>query len=653
MAAKQHKSTSLAFMELLTLKPDTILGAGHQEASAPPIPEGVWYLGKAVGDGLDYRFPAGSLIESRFLSADILADGNQLPVFVLNLQEGENGPKFAMTFSLLNQCSARICIPLDCVNQNRWMYERHAAWLKPLCVGDRVDLQKVDRITLTVHRKSDEDLRWCITPFTASAEEPPRLAEPVLPKGPLLDELGQSTLHEWSGKSRSAEQVTSRLQAQLAAAPLEQQNADFSKWGGWKQKRFEATGFFRTHHDGRRWWIVDPEGFVFWSAGVDCFGFGAEMDSSFDGLEKALAWLPEKGGDYADIYSKLGEHSGVNFCQANFIRAFGPDMAKTAWSKIALAELRRLRFNTVANWSDWKVAREEGVPYVRPLTLKYCQTPMIFRDFPDIFHTGFAIDAGALGKQLLETRDDPAFIGYFLMNEPTWGFASQTPAEGMWLNAPQSASRKVFIEFVAQRHAGEPNAADFTDFSTLMVKKLYSELSAACRAVDPNHLNLGARYHTVPPDWALAGMNSFDIFSVNCYSDRIHAEQFEKISAQLRQPVIIGEWHFGALDAGLPASGIGHVCNQAARGQAYRIYIEDAAAKPWCVGTHWFTMYDQSAIGRFDGENYNIGFFDVCNRPYETLAESARLSHERIYEIASGILKAYDIAPEYLPRLFM
>ena len=36
------------------------------------------------------------------------------------------------------------------------------------------------------------------------------------------------------------------------------------------------------------------------------------------------------------------------------------------------------------------------------------------------------------------TRNDPAFIGYFLMNEPTWGFASQTPAEGMLLNTPNA-----------------------------------------------------------------------------------------------------------------------------------------------------------------------------------------------------------------------
>ena len=90
---------------------------------------------------------------------------------------------------------------------------------------------------------------------------------------------------------------------------------------------------------------------------------------------------------------------------------------------------------------------------------------------------------------------------------------------------------------------------------------------------------------------------------------------------------MIGEFHFGALDVGLPASGIGHVPDQESRGKAYRIYVEDAAAKPWCVGVHYFILYDQSAIGRFDGEAYQIGFLDTCHRPYEPLVSAAQASH--------------------------
>jgi hypothetical protein len=117
-------------------------------------------------------------------------------------------------------------------------------------------------------------------------------------------------------------------------------------------------------------------------------------------------------------------------------------------------------------------------------------------------------------------------------------------------------------------------------------------------------------------------------------------------------PVMVGEWHFGALDVGLPSSGIGHLANQKERAQAYRVYIEDAAANPYCVGAHWFTLYDESALGRFDGENYNIGFLDVCNRPYDALCAAAQTSHQDLYEIAAGQAEPYDASLKYLPKLF-
>jgi hypothetical protein len=71
------------------------------------------------------------------------------------------------------------------------------------------------------------------------------------------------------------------------------------------------------------------------------------------------------------------------------------------------------------------------------------------------------------------------------------------------------------------------------------------------------------------------------------------------------------------------------------------------------VGVHYFILYDQSALGRFDGECYNIGLYDVCNRPYEPLCDAARASHERLYDIATGAVPPFSNAPEYLPKLFL
>jgi len=663
----------------LVLKPQRLVGNLKQDGAAAPVPGAVWYKSTSEEDGLFYTFEPGSLTSCRYLTADTLLDGNFQTVFQILLQEGEDGPVFRLQFALLNQCSARIRMPLTAVDQNRWMFQREGAWLKPLAGGARVNLERVDRMTYSVLRAGGRPSRWCLTDFTATPDEVPKLLDPVLPKGPLLDELGQSRLHEWPGKSRSRQEVTGRLKKQAAAVKSQKFPADFSRFGGWKQKRFDATGFFRTVKDDKRWWLVDPEGFAFWSAGMDCVR--VDTEANCEGLKKALSWEPEPSKRYEGVYSgreTRGARS-INYLAANLIEAFGENWYNT-WKEIALAELRRLRFNTVANWSDWQIAREAGFPYVRPLSSRTRKTRTIYRDFPDVFAPEFEDDAREFGRQLEETRDDPAFLGYFLMNEPTWGFSTELPAVGMLYNTPECATRQElarrlkakYIDNAALSKAWgietsfdeisrgvwkktlkETALRDLEEFSEVMTERFFKTLSQACRDVDPKHLNLGIRYHTVPPKWALDGMRTFDVFSMNCYREKVPHQETEMISRMLNMPVLIGEWHFGALDVGLPASGIGHVKDQAARGQAYRVYLEDAAANPYCVGVHWFTLYDQSALGRFDGENYNIGFLDVCNRPYEELANAAKTSHERLYQVAAGLTEKYSDAPEYLPKLFM
>lgn len=651
--------------------------ASHEEALAP-LSGSTWYVAQEAGDGLAFTFPIGALSQRRYLAADLLLDGLHLVVFNLILQEGEHGPAFGFSFGLLNQCQARMRMPLEAVSQNRWRYERQGAWLKPICFGERVDLEKVDRLSFLVHSKSSLPARWCMTPLTATLEEPPPLELPLLPKGKLLDEFGQSAIHHWSGRTQTAEELCARLQTQHAQASSQHLPEHYSTWGGWKEKRFSASGYYQTIKDEKRWWLVDPDGFAFWSSGLDCVRVDAE--AVYGGLETALTWLPDPSGDFAAAYEQQGEQKAFKYLAANFIRAFGKQAWYARWAEIVLAELRRLGFNTVANWSDWQIASQSGTPYVRPLPPLDPAFPLVYRDFPDVFHPDFPQAARTFAEPLRETACDPALIGYFLMNEPTWGFARETPAAGMLFNTPKCFSRQALADFLQRKYGNDHALAaawempaafntlrtgvwdlalspaaqeDLADFSEVMVEKLFGTLSTACRAVDPNHLNLGIRYYTVPPRWALAGMQHFDVFSMNCYRKHLPAEEMSHISSLLGKPILIGEWHFGALDAGLPASGIGHVTDQAGRGKAFRLYLEDAAAKPWCVGVHYFNIYDQSAIGRFDGENYNIGFLDVCNRPYEPLAQAARLSHERLYQIADGKLKPIDDEPEYLPLLFM
>jgi hypothetical protein len=659
------------------LQTGELLG-GLKEVDGPScLPNARWYEGNEVGAGLSFQFPEGSLANEMYVTADMLAEGNHMIKFQIILQEGMDGPEFRFQYGVLNHCSLRVRMPLSLVDQNRWGIDREGAFLKPRCSGDRVDLQKVDRMKLIIQRKSDQPVRFCLTPMMSSAEEVPVIPHPVLPKGKLIDDIGQSTIHEWPGKTKNISEMKQYLRDRV-----ESSNHTFpetlSEWGGWKEKRLdEGSGFFRVHHDGTRWWLIDPSGYYFWSAGMDCVR--VDTTANYYLLDDALTWIPDKEGDYKDIFGDRDGSPSINYLAANFIRAFGADGWRDQWAAVALDELKRLRINTVGNWSEWEYASKTRFPYVRPMSFSPQRVTHIYRDFPDVYHEDFEKDALDYAQVLSGTKEDPALIGYFMMNEPTWAFSSELPAVGMLYNTPSCVTRLELKRFLTDKYGHDENfskgwnmavtldqvgegkwekrfsqeaLADLESFSQIMVERYFSILAESCRKVDPVHLNLGIRYAGVPPKWAVGGMRSFDVFSMNNYREKVPYQVAEEIHQMLNMPVIIGEWHFGALDVGLPSSGIGHVATQADRGKAYRVYIEDAAANPYCIGTHWFTLYDQSALGRFDGENYNIGFLDVCNIPYDPLCDAAIQSHENIYQLASGQVKPYSDAPEYLPLLF-
>jgi hypothetical protein len=658
---------------------DYLLGNLQVETTASPLSAGTWYSTENPGDGFTFKLPPGGLAISQWLSLDLLAEGFYLLVFMLSLQEGEDGPKMDFQFGALAECQARLRMPLTATLQNQWLFEREGALLKPMAWGDRVEISRVDRLTIKVYRKIEGPVRFCMTPLRLTGAEPGRLTAPLLPKGALLDELGQSSLRNWNGKTPSADELTAILKSQLAANDAKWPDA-FSRWGGMSAKSAPdlgpSTGFFRVQRDDKRWWLADPDGRPFWSAGVDCVNHDA--GTKIDGIEPALAWLPPRSGQYAAAYGRRGL-ANFNPLVANLIRAFGPDDWEKNWGKIALAHWRRIGFNTAGNWSEWRVASAAAIPYVRELQFEPRNLKLVYREFPDVFAPDFPTAAARYAEQLRETALDPALIGYFLMNEPHWGFANQTPADGMLFNTESCACRDELARHLKSHYVddaalaaawrmpvtfdqitrgrwsavlSDPAKTDLQAFSTVMVDRLFSVLTDACRKVDPNHMNLGARYYVVPPEWALAGMKRFDVFSMNCYAQQVPGKDLAHIAAVTGRPTLIGEFHFGALDVGLPASGIGRVKNQSARGQAYRFYVEQAAADPNCVGAHYFILYDESALGRFDGENYNIGFLDVCNRPYEPMAKAARQTHERLYQVAAGDLAPFSDAPEYLTKLF-
>jgi hypothetical protein len=192
---------------------------------------------------------------------------------------------------------------------------------------------------------------------------------------------------------------------------------------------------------------------------------------------------------------------------------------------------------------------------------------------------------------------------------------------------------------------------DLQEFSGIMVERLIGVVCEETRKADPHHLNLGLRYAWISSDLCYRAAKVFRC--VFCQwlpvSDPPLTEEIYRRSGK---PVLIGEFHFGSTDRGLPATGIVGVAGQEDRGRAYSYYLENGFARPEMVGIHYFQWLDQPVTGRFDGENYNIGFLDITYQPYRSIVKYATESNERIYRIAAGLEQPTKTKARQIPAIF-
>ena len=69
------------------------------------------------------------------------------------------------------------------------------------------------------------------------------------------------------------------------------------------------------------------------------------------------------------------------------------------------------------------------------------------------------------------------------------------------------------------------------------------------------------------------------------------------------------------------------------------------------MAAHWFQYNDQFCLGRYDGENYQIGMVDVCMQPYPELMEAVRETSRVLYQVKNGEKEPYDRSPQPIPMI--
>ncbi len=566
----------------------------------------------------------------------------------------------------------QVVIPLSTLRLQTLFPPRKPGSMKTVCTGTPVDPAQVTKFSITVPASAKPQTVLFGAPLIADCE--PTYS---IPKTPVVDELGQWNSKDWAGKTRGIEELKINLQRWHQEKPMPLPGP-FDRFGGWTGRQYEATGFFRTKFDEGRWWLVDPDGHPFFSVGPDCIE--PACNGPVTNLESLFAWLPPHDGEFADAWSDVsGRGAFVSYSIANLIRAFG-DRWHERWYELTEARLRHWGFNTIGNWSEPNLGRRFSMPYVTRMGSFPTTKHRIFRDLPDVFSPEYAASAAVCAETLRETLDDPYLIGYFLTNEPNWAFGDYNLG-AMVLNCAEPLStRDKLVEFLSDKYDGDiasltaawkipvrswedlhkpferesslSQAAlqDLAAFSPVIIDEYVRIPAEAARRVDTNHLCLGLRWAWIASDAFFAGSRYCDVFSINCYQMRPDAAEIAKTSKASGLPVMIGEFHAGSLDVGLPANALRGVESQAARGDFYRYYVENAAAIPELVGAHYFQYGDQPVLGRFDGECLNIGLVDVCHKPYYDMISVIAQTHMGLYEVCSGSRPPTNMSPTEMPR---
>jgi len=489
-------------------------------------------------------------------------------------------------------------------------------------------------------------------------------AEPFFP---FIDTFGQYRHKAWPGKVESLADLKARREAEAKDLARLPGPKDWDKFGGWAAgPQLKATGFFRAEKVQGKWWLVDPDGRLFFSHGIDCVRM---LDAT--PIDGRVTWFADFPGDQPEFagfrslgYPFKGHYAGssvvcFSFAGANLLRKYGPDWRET-YPRLIQQRLRSWGLNTIGNWSDDGVDRLRLTPYTDSIgserALRIAGSGGYWGKFPDVFDPGF-VDAlrRAMAAKRGDSAGDPWCLGYFCDNELSWGDDLSLALGALQSPAGQPAKQRFVADLKAKyasieklnqawgtQHASwaallqsrqAPDRAkandDLAAFYTHTAEQYFRTVREVIKAVAPNQLYFGCRFAWVNARAAAAAARYCDVVSYNLYQPNVAHFTF---NGGADVPLIIGEFHFGALDRGLFHTGLVPVATQQARAEAYQAYVRSALHHPQFVGCHWFQYGDEPTTGRiWDEENYQIGFVDVADTPYaETIAASREVG-ERLY----------------------
>ena len=172
---------------------------------------------------------------------------------------------------------------------------------------------------------------------------------------PFIDEYGQYKHLDWPEKIHSDKQLQENHKKELAELEKTPAPATWDRFGGWANgPKYDATGsFYPVKHDGK-WYLVDPDGNLFWSLGIDVLQAHTDATQG-KGHER---WFTHK----------VPADGSLPFTHWNLQKKYGRTDYEKEFYDVMVKRLNAWGINTIGNWSKTDVMILGRKPYTMQLS---------------------------------------------------------------------------------------------------------------------------------------------------------------------------------------------------------------------------------------------------------------------------------------------
>ena len=495
------------------------------------------------------------------------------------------------------------------------------------------------------------------------------------------DQFGQTTLSTAENYVGSAGVLNFRLlneQNLLASGPL---LPHLDLYGGTLSLASQtSTGRFRLQKINGKWWLITPDGNLFFASGVDQIvpEIGQTVVTN---RQYMFENLPATNGPLGDNYGTINvngkNESTYNFYTSNLQQKFGTTAWSAPWFQMVLARLSNWGFNSFGSYSGEYSYGNGQMPYLASLSERGTYDTVntgntLWGPIPDPYDPRFQSTlVSNINSDDQAIKNDPFCYGIFTGIEMSWtGASGPLQAYGVavgTLKASSSSPAKAVFESSLESEYGNNIATlnshwatnysswqafmngtglpatytssflnDLSNFTYTYLRQYFVTVHAVIHQFDPNLLDMGTEVstnHYSPILMAAASgvVNAMCMNNVEATPDPVVLADASRYDV----PVLVSEFHFESPASGMFGGTSVLEPTEYLRDSATATYVNSAEDNPMVIGVNWYRWIDDPLLGDIygltGGDNENLGLIDITDTPYWPLIKTFQQVHLTMY----------------------